>query len=123
MFPAEASGKLARPGVFREARLLWQRNQRRQIGVRATLARRRRANKWPIGRQRFAVVEQPAKARIGSMSGEVVVIAGRMVAGAAVIVSQQINQRQVMRLSRQLRQMFAQTQAGGRGGDRLEFAA
>jgi len=73
--------------------------------------------------RRLAVIQQLVEGQIGSVAGEVVVIAGVMIAGATAVVAQRVDEGQVMRLPGQLGQVFTQEHTGGRGSDWLEFAA
>ncbi len=95
---AQAGGELAGTRVLREARLLRQRDQRRQIRMGRPFAGDDRAHERPVGRQRLAGVEELAERRIGFVAGEVVVVAGVVVAGATTVVAQRIDDRQMVRL-------------------------
>src|SRR5207245_11470969 len=57
------------------------------------------------------------------VAGEVVVIAGVVVAGAAAVVAERTDDGQVVRLAGQVRQVFAQRDTGRTGGDGAERAA
>ena len=61
--------------------------------------------------------------RIGGVAGQVVVVAGVVVAGAAAEVAQRADDGQVMGLLGQVRQVLAQLDAGRRGGDGPKQAA
>ena len=49
---------------------------------------------------------------VGGVAGQVVVVAGVVVAGAAAVVAERADDRQVVRLLRQVRQVLAELDAG-----------
>ncbi len=122
-FHAEFRRELAGAGVFGEAGFLRERDQRWQEWVRRSLTRLHAADEGPITRIGLAVVQQLTKGRVRFMAGQVIVIAGMMVARAAAEVAERIHNRQVMAVLGRQRQMFAKAHARGRSGDWLELAA
>ena len=71
---------------------------------------------------RRAGIEQLVKGAVGSVAGEVVVIARMMIAGAAAVVAQRADDGQMMRLPGQVRQMLAQARRRGRWSASVETA-
>ncbi len=80
-------------------------------------------HRGPVGGIGCAGVEQLVECSVRSVTGEVVVVPGMVIARAATVVAQRANDDQVMRLLRQIRQMLTELDARSRGCDRFETAA
>src|SRR5262249_32711038 len=80
-----------------------------------------RAHERPVVGEGRPVVAEGAEGQVGDVAGEVVIVAGMMVVGVDLAVDG-VDQAQVMRLPGEEREVFAEADAWGGGGDGLEWA-
>ena len=118
----EPSGKLPRAREGQLARLVRQRDDRRQRRMRRAARADDATHEWPVIGIRAAVVALLLERLIRHVAGEIVVITRVMIAGRAAEIGNAMHERKAVRLLREQRQMFAKMDVRRGRADRLELA-